>query len=69
MRLWNDKAGWAKMRKKILDSPMSELDVAMLEKELSKVREYVCESMCVWCTNLCSVVMCCEYAVLCHALN
>ena len=37
VRLWNDKAGWAKMRKKILDSPMSELDVAMLEKELSKV--------------------------------
>ena len=61
------------MRKKILDSPMSELDVAMLEKELSKVREsvcvFVCESMCVWCTILFSVVMCCECAVLCHALN
>ena len=37
VRLWNDKAAWAKMRQKILDSPMSELDVVVLEKELSKV--------------------------------
>jgi predicted DNA-binding protein (UPF0278 family) len=44
VRLWNDKAAWAKMRQKILDSPMSELDVVMLEKELSKV---IAASICV----------------------
>ena len=36
VRLWNDKADWAKLRQKILDSPMSELDVVMLERELTK---------------------------------
>ena len=41
VRLWNDKADWAKLRQKILDSPMSELDVVMLEKELSKCNKTV----------------------------
>lgn len=42
VRLWNDKAEWAKLRQKILDSPMSELDVVMLEKELNKVGGFTC---------------------------
>lgn len=46
VRLWNDKAAWAKMRQKILDSPMSELDVVQLEKELSKVSVFACSVMC-----------------------
>ena len=41
VRLWNDKADWAKLRQKILDSPMSELDVVMLERELQLCNYFV----------------------------
>jgi dynein heavy chain len=41
VRFWNDKAEWAKLRQTIMDSPMSELDVTMLERELSKCNKTV----------------------------
>ena len=41
MRLWVDKSEWTKLRQKILDTPMPELDTAMLERELSKCNKTV----------------------------
>jgi hypothetical protein len=41
IRLWNDKSEWSKLRKKILNSPMGDLDVTMLEKELVKLNKTV----------------------------
>jgi hypothetical protein len=36
MRLWKDRLSWTELREKILDTPIKELDLSQLEKELSK---------------------------------
>jgi len=41
IRLWNDRVDWAKLRKRILDSPIQTLDVGMLERELVKFNKTV----------------------------
>eukprot|EP01039_Chlorochromonas_danica_P005727 gene5727-6311_t len=41
IRLWNDKMEWAKLRQRIMESPIKELDVSMLEKELVKYNKTV----------------------------
>lgn len=41
VRLWNDKAEWGRLRARILGTPINELDVAMLEKELAKYNKTV----------------------------
>jgi dynein heavy chain len=41
IRLWNDRVAWSKLRQDILDSPIAQLDVVMLEKELVKFNKTV----------------------------
>jgi dynein heavy chain len=41
IRLWNDRVEWTKLRTRILESPINNLDVTMLEKELSKYNKTI----------------------------
>eukprot|EP00599_Poterioochromonas_sp_BG-1_P017876 CAMPEP_0173166600 /NCGR_PEP_ID=MMETSP1105-20130129/22117_1 /TAXON_ID=2985 /ORGANISM="Ochromonas sp., Strain BG-1" /LENGTH=3828 /DNA_ID=CAMNT_0014087887 /DNA_START=639 /DNA_END=12125 /DNA_ORIENTATION=- len=41
VRLWNDRVEWGKLRQRILESPIQELDVSMLEKELNRYNKTV----------------------------
>lgn len=41
IRLWNDRVEWTKLRTKIMEQPMSSLDVTMLERELAKYNKTV----------------------------
>lgn len=41
VRLWNDRVEWTKLRNRIMESPISELDVTVLERELVRYNKTV----------------------------